>query len=40
DTKLTGFFKGNRKKADVKAIMREIDDAREEALNRKYQQTD
>jgi RIO kinase 1 len=40
DTKLTGFFKSNRKKADVKAIIREINDARDEALKRKYEQTD
>ena len=40
DIKLTGFFKSNRKKADVKAIIREINDARDEALKRKYEQTD
>lgn len=40
DTKLTGYFKGNHKKADVKSIMREIDDARAEAIKRKYDQTD
>jgi len=38
DTKLTGHFKGSNKKADVKSIMREIDDARDEALRRKYEQ--
>jgi len=35
DTKLTGHYKGSNKQADVDAIMREIDDAREEALRRK-----
>jgi len=37
ETKLTGRFKDNRKKADVKGIMREIDDARDEAIQRKYE---
>ena len=40
ETKLTGHFKGSNKKADVKSIMREIDDAREEAIRRKYEQVD
>jgi len=40
ETKLTGFFKGNHKKADVKGVIREINDAREEALRRRYEQTD
>ena len=40
ETKLTGHFKGSNKKADVKSIMREIDDARDEALRRKYEQVD
>lgn len=40
DTKLTGHFKGSNKKADVKSIMREIDDARDEAIKRKYEQVD
>lgn len=35
ETKLTGHYKGSNKQADVDAIMREIDDAREEALRRK-----
>ena len=35
DTKLTGHYKGSNMQADVDAIMREIDDAREEALRRK-----
>lgn len=38
DIKLTGHFKDQRKKADVKGIIREIDDAREEAIQRKYEQ--
>ena len=37
NTKLTGHFKGNNKKADVKGIIREINDAREEAVRRKYE---
>ncbi len=40
ETKLTGHFKGSNKKADVKSIMREIDDARDEAIRRKYEQVD
>jgi RIO kinase 1 len=35
DIKLTGHFKGSHKEADLEGIMREIDDAREEALRRK-----
>ncbi len=38
--KLTGQFKGSSKKADVKGIMREINDAREEAIRRKYEKID
>lgn len=37
ETKLSGRFKDTRKKADVKGIMREINDAREEAIQRKYE---
>ncbi len=37
DIKLTGYFKGNNKQADVKSIMQEIDAAREEAIQRKYE---
>jgi RIO kinase 1 len=37
DIKLTGHFKGSHKQADVDSIMREIDDAREEALRRKLE---
>jgi len=36
DVKLTGYFKGSGRQADVKSIMREIEDAREEAIRRKY----
>jgi len=35
DVKLTGHFKGSNKEADLESIMREIDDAREEAILRK-----
>ena len=38
DTILTGKFEGSTKKADVRSIMREINDAREEAIRRKYEQ--
>jgi len=38
DIKLTGYFKGNNKRADVKSIMQEIDAAREEAIQRKFEQ--
>jgi RIO kinase 1 len=37
DLKLTGHFKGSHRQADVDSIMREIDDAREEALRRKLE---
>ena len=37
DVKLTGHFKGSNKQADVDSIMREIDDAREEAVARKHE---
>jgi len=40
DTKLTGIFQASNKKANVKSIMREIDDARDEAIRRKYEQND
>jgi RIO kinase 1 len=33
--KLTGHFKGTNKQADLESIMREIDDAREDALRRR-----
>ena len=35
DIKLTGHFKGSHKEADLEGIMREIDDARDEAMRRK-----
>ncbi len=38
EVKLTGHFKGSNKQADVKSIMREINDARDEALRRKLEQ--
>lgn len=40
DVKLTGYFKGSNKKADVKSIMREINDARDEAVRRRFEQID
>ena len=40
DVKLTGHFKGSNKQADVKSIMREINDARDEAIRRRYEQED
>ena len=36
ETKLTGHFKGRNLEADLESIMREINDAREEALARKH----
>jgi RIO kinase 1 len=38
DIKLTGHFKGSNKQADVGSIMREINDARDDAMRRKYEQ--
>ena len=38
EVKLTGHFKGSNKHADVNSIMREINDARDEAIRRKYDQ--
>ncbi|MGZ8165160.1 MAG: PA4780 family RIO1-like protein kinase [Methylobacter sp.] len=40
EVKLTGHFKNSNKVADVNSIMREINDAREEALRRRYEQED
>lgn len=37
---LTGRFKGSTKAADVRSIMREIKDARDEALQRRYERED
>jgi len=39
-TELTGQFQGSTKKADVRSIMREISDARDEALRRRYEHED
>ena len=38
EVKLTGQFKGSTKKADVSSILREINDARDEAIRRKFDQ--
>ncbi|MDO9104213.1 MAG: PA4780 family RIO1-like protein kinase [Methylovulum sp.] len=38
DAELTGRFKSSEKVADVRSVMREINDAREEAIRRKYEQ--
>lgn len=40
EVELTGRFKSSEKIADVKSIMREIDDAREDAIRRKYETND
>jgi len=40
DVKLTGHFKSSNKQADVNSIMREINDARDEAIRRKYEHED
>lgn len=40
EVKLTGRFKGSDTRADVNSIMREINDAREEAIRRKYEPQD
>lgn len=40
EVKLTGHFKNSNKVADVNSIMREINDAREEALRRRYEHED
>lgn len=40
DVELTGRYKSNEKAADVKSIMREINDAKEEAMQRKYERQD
>ncbi len=37
EVQLTGRFKGSQTRADVNSIMREINDAREEAMQRKYE---
>ena len=40
DVVLTGKFKGSTKRADVGSIMREINDARDEAIRRRYEHED
>jgi RIO kinase 1 len=40
EVKLTGHYKGRNKEADLEGIMREIDDARAEALRRKQARDD
>jgi RIO kinase 1 len=40
DVILTGHFKGSTKQADVGSIMREINDARDDAIRRKYEHED
>jgi RIO kinase 1 len=40
DVELTGHFKSSEISADVKSIMKEINDAREDAIRRKYEQDD
>ena len=40
NVKLTGYFKDRNKKANVKSIIREINDARDEAIRRKFEQVD
>ncbi|TAN66398.1 MAG: serine protein kinase RIO [Methylobacter sp.] len=40
DVVLTGRFKGSTKRADVGSIMREINDARDEAIRRRYEHED
>ncbi len=37
---LTGNFKQNEKRADVNSVMREINDARDDAIRRKYEQNE
>jgi len=36
DVKLTGYYKGSGRQADLRSVIREIAEAREEALRRKY----
>jgi RIO kinase 1 len=40
DVVLTGRFQGSNKQADVGSIMREINDARDEAIRRRYEHED
>jgi RIO kinase 1 len=40
DVKLTGHFKDSNKRADLRGIMREINDARDDAIRRRYERDD
>jgi RIO kinase 1 len=40
DVKLTGYFKDSNKRADLRGIMREINDARDDAIRRRYERDD
>jgi len=40
DVKLTGHFKDSTKRADLRGIMREINDARDEAIRKRYERED
>lgn len=40
ETPLTGRFQGSNKLADVRSIMREINDARDDAMRRRYEHED
>lgn len=40
EVKLTGHFKDNTKRADLRGIMREINDARDDAIRRRYERED
>jgi len=40
DVKLTGHFKDSTKRADLRGIMREINDARDDAIRRRYERED
>lgn len=40
EPKLTGHFKGSNLQADVQGILREIEDARVEAMRRKLERAD
>jgi RIO kinase 1 len=40
DVKLTGYFKDSNKRADLRGIMREINDARDDAIRRSYERDD
>lgn len=40
EVKLTGHFKESNKRADLRGIMREINDARDDAIRRRYERED